>query len=781
MTQKSYFCFKITGVVQGVGFRPFIYREAVNRGLIGYVKNTGQGVEIVCDDKEQMKAILEELPPLASVSAIKVSTIHLTSPSPSWEEGKFQILFSEDSSEAKTAKIPADTAICEDCITELLDKNNRRHNYFFISCTNCGPRYSLAEGLPFDRETTSLKSFKLCGECQHDYTDPSNRRFHAQTTACVDCGPQITLYKNGEKVEEDPLKKTIELIQQGEIVSVKGIGGFSLFSLADKKTTETLRTLLNRPIKPFAVMAKDLEMAKKLVHISETEAEILQSKERPIVLCKKVATPSNSPYPGGEVHSISPNNRIGIMLPYTGIHHLLFESIKEPLIVSSANLPGIPIPTKREEQNWEYILDYNRVITNFSDDSIVKCIGKTPLIIRRSRGYAPNEIMIPKKYQTTSSDLLAVGAEMKNTFCLKNDKALMLSPHIGNTAILENLANFEKVLKQSKNFAPIEPQQVLHDKNHQFNTTNLANTLNITTAGVPHHGAHAFSVAMEHNLDDFIAIVADGTGLGDDGKVWGGEVFHNDKRIGHLEYQPLIGGDSANKNPVKILTGILSKFMTTDEVLEFLNKINPTFKKSDINIYLQQKEQGINTIETSSCGRILDAAAILLEFGTKNHYEGYLAEMLESNSYPCTQAPLAPPVPQGILSCAGLTIHLKEGEDLPLFFEPVIEEENGLLVLKTTELFAFLVKNLEKISHQKLATFVQLYLAKGFWEIAQRKNKILPVVFSGGCAYNDIMTSFLSEKGVRLNKEIPSGDGGISAGQISYRLWSTRTKKRAPD
>ncbi len=732
----SYYLFKITGVVQGVGFRPFIYREAVANNVYGYVKNTSEGVEILANNKEKISKILENLPPLAMVSSIKIEKVR--TPIRTFDD--FEIKFSEKSTKIKNAKIPADTTICDDCVSELLDgNNNRRYKYFFISCTNCGPRYSLSKSLPFDRETTSLKDFKLCEECQEEYENPIDRRFHAQTIACPKCGPKLSFYEKGKQIETNPLDKTIDLIKKGEIVSVKGIGGFSLFSLADRQTTEKLRKTLKRPYKPFAIMVRNLEMAKKFVEISDKEAEVLEGKERPIVLCKKKSE---------KFSHLSKNNRLGIILPYTALHHLFFEEIDQPMIITSANMPNMPIPTTKEEQSWQYILDYNREITNFSDDSIVKVIAGNPLLIRRSRGLVPNEISLPSNYQNHKEDILAVGGEMKNTFCINKENSLLLSPHLGNTAKLENFNNFKVTLNKFIATSNAKPKIILSDSHLEFNTSlwakKYAKEQNIKHIEVQHHLAHGASVALEHNVTNTFSIVGDGLGWGSDECIWGGEVFFNQKRIGHLEYQKLVGGDIANKEPVRFLVGILEKFMNKKEIYEILSN----FKSSDLNIFHTLAKENFNCIKTSSCGRILDGASILLGLGKENYYEGYLAEMLESGS------------------CL---------DEKYLFLEPIIKKQNDKYILKTTELFEFLVKNLDKISKDKLASFVQLYLAKGFLEIIDKykltinSKKDLPITWSGGCAYNKTMTTYLLSKGVKINKNIPAGDGGISVGQVAYK------------
>ena len=781
---QKYFLFQLYGQVQGVGFRPFFYREAKKKGLKGYIKNTGRGVEILVNQKNAVLEILKNLPPLA-----KIDKMEIAEKKSEEKFSNFEIRFSDKVCETVGAKIPPDISICDDCVEELLDSENRRYQYFFTNCTNCGPRYSLSEKLPFDREHTALKGFSLCEECEKEYKNQEDRRFHAQTIACATCGPKLSFFENGKKLNTDPLAKTIELLQEGKVVSIKGIGGFFLCCKAEKEIMESLRIKLNRPHKPFAILMKDLEMARKFVRISKKEEVILSSKERPIVLCEKRedlkakqdilhSCEGRNPF-----YYLSENNRLGVMLPYTALHHLIFQQLDVPLVMTSANLPNAPIPTRREVQDWQYILDYDREITNFSDDSIIKVLGNQPLIIRRSRGTVPEEIQIPEIFlneQTKDLEILAVGSEMKNTFCLKQKESLILSPHLGNTFYLENFENFKCTIQKFLKITGSCPEVILCDGNKDFNVSGFARKFaeekGLKYLEVSHHLAHVFSVAIEHNLQDFIGIAADGTGVGRDGKVWGGEVFRiqnqNEKRIGHLEYQTLVGGDIANKEPVRYLVGILEKFMP----LEKIQKLLPQFDSSSISTFYAQKQQGFNVVETSSCGRVLDAVAILLGFGEKNFYEGYLAEKLESMS----------------------------GEGNEMFFEPILKEEEGLLVLKTTELFEFLAENLEKIPRENLAAFVQLYLAKGLWIIGEagqnrmdsclRRNEVdfrvrrneektdsfgkdegkmeslLPVVFSGGCAYNSIMNKFFVQKKVLYNEKIPSGDGGISAGQIGYFL-----------
>ena len=760
---SQFHLFIIKGVVQGVGFRPFVYREAVKRNLKGFVKNTPQGVEILADDKAAVFEILKNLPPLAKVEHVEVQAPSISLESREMYE-TFRIAFSSnDLVNLEGAKIPADTATCDNCVTELLDPKNRRHGYFFISCTNCGPRFSIAEKIPFDRKNTSLKDFNLCKKCDQEYGDPMNCRFHAQTTACDNCGPQLEFYEKGEKLDTNPLLHTIELLQKNEIVSIKGVGGFFLTCVANASNTQKLRVILKRPKKPFALMVKDLEMAEKLCKISAKEKELLLSKERPIVLCE---TPSNSPLTRGGPNRLSENDRLGIMLPYSGLHHLLFEKIDQPLIVTSANMPGFPIPLNREDQDWDFILDYNRAITNFSDDSIFKVIEQQSLLIRRSRGFVPQTIEIPQNYQTYVGDILAVGTEMKNVFAFKKGNQITLSPHLGNMEGLENFENFKITLDRFLKLTQANPQMILCDANPEFQISAFAKMYaeekNIKCIPVQHHLAHVFSVALEHDLTNFCGIAADGTGYGEDGKVWGGEVFRNNKRVGHLEYQKLVGGDAANKEPIRFLVGILEKFMDLEKIPDLLrsNPLNPPFqgdlfRDKSIKVFYQQAQQNFNCIETSSCGRVLDAAAILLGFGDKNHYEGYLAEMLEAGVQKGDHKnPLNPPY---------------QGD---LLFDPVIEKQGDQYILMTTPLFEFLVKNLDINPREKLAYLVLKYLALGLYEIYEKSSgeKKMDLVFSGGCVYSSVMSKILISKGVKLNKNVPAGDGGISVGQIGYFL-----------
>ncbi len=756
-TEVVFHRFFIQGVVQGVGFRPYIFNACIERGLTGYVQNTGSGVVAVVSDKETFIEILARVPQNARVDSYTVEEVG----------GTFTDFTIKDSEGVGYAEIPPDFFLCDECREELNDPKSRRHEYFFTTCTNCGPRFTITKKIPYDRNTTTMDEFPMCEACKMEYTDPHNRRYHAQTIACPDCGPRLTLYENAVAVTEndtDALEKTIKLLQEGEIVAIKGIGGFHLACKTDEETVAKLKNLRSRKDKPFAVMCRDIEMVMSVGNPNEAQKQALLSPERPIVLI-----PKKNP-----MNAVSELDTVGIMLPYSALHHLLFEKIGEPLVMTSSNRADEPMSTIREEQLVPYVLDHGREITNAADDSVVKIIAGHTFFIRRSRGYVPRSISIPKNEHT----LLALGAEMNNTFCVaKPDGKAILSQHMGNTANLESFERYKETVHRFLCFAEAEPRGIIADLHPGYNTAEfgelLSEELCVPLIKVQHHKAHAYGTALENGLNDFVAIVGDGLGYGEDGTIWGGEIFHNNERVGHLEQHLQVGGDSATRYPAKMLFSILRNFLSVPEAEKYMNE---AFSPDDLTLLDKQRTEKFNAPLTSSCGRVLDAAAFLLGFCNERTYDGRPAMLLEANSFG------------------------------PLPLAPVVKDN----VLMTTPLFEFLVTNLEK-DKKRLAATVQRYLAEGLYEIAQqfatgrmdlnevrgarereaesystygegssnRSNEEIrqihtpsnkPIVWTGGCAYNTIMTGFMLEQGVLVNKNIPAGDGGISFGQIAYVL-----------
>jgi len=714
---------KINGIVQGVGFRPFIYRKCTGLKLSGYVKNTGAGVEVLVDDREKFLKILNEIPPLARIDDYTIEEVKINK-----KFNDFKILVSSESE--GIAFVPPDGFLCDDCLRELKDKKNLRNDYFFITCTNCGPRYTIIERTPYDRDKTTMSDFEMCDFCKKEYTDPMNRRYHAQTVACKTCGPKLALYHNGKKIKGG-IKETAELIKKGEIVAIKGIGGFHIACATRDCVVLRLRKIEKiRENKPFAVMVKNFEMLGKIADFNEIEKKLLTSKERPIVILKKLNKNS--------LASVSNLDTIGVMLPYTGLHYLLFDYLDEPVIMTSSNLPESPITTELREQFIPYILDNDRRIVNPLDDSVIKVIAKKKLFIRRSRGFVPGAIKIAD-VRGVNKQILALGAEMMNTFCIYREGNAILSGHIGNTRNMRTFEYSKKIINKFLNFTKTKPEVLISDLHPEYNTSKyareLSEKLNIPLIKVQHHKAHVYSAAAEHELDDFAGIACDGLGYGTDGKIWGGEVFHNNERIGSLEEHVMLGGDSSVKNPPKMLIGILMKFLDENEVKKIMIKLK-YYKNNEINLLHNQYKENFNCLKTTSMGRVLDAASALLGICDKRTYDGEPAMMLESSS----------------------------GE--PYYLKPVIKKEDRW-VLKTTPVFEYLIENIDK-DKERLAATVQYYIAKGLFEIAEKYKK--PIVFSGGCAYNRLMTGYLVGKGVYLNEKVPAGDGGISFGQVAYFL-----------
>lgn len=700
------FRFVVKGVVQGVGFRPFVYRECVNAGLKGYVQNTGSGVVIVSDDREKLEEILKHLPPLASIDSIEVDEI----------EGDFSDFSIVQSSGKGYAEVPPDLYLCEDCFRELNDSGDRRYGYFFITCTNCGPRFSMTENSPYDRPMTSMSDFQMCERCKKEYENPSDRRYHAQTIACHDCGPKINLFSDG--LDAGGIKEAAELIKRGEIVAIKGVGGFHLASNIEPGTLSKLREFTGRPNKPYAIMVKDLEMLDEIAEYDDEQKRLLTSIERPIVLLKKKKA----------LEGVSELDTVGVMLPYTALHYLLFDFINQPLVMTSANMPDNPITTEKNQQFVKHVLSHDRRIVNPVDDSVIKAIGGKKLLLRRSRGFVPKSIQLPKDCR----DMLALGAEMNSTFCVVKGGRATLSQFLGNTANQDAFEQYKKTIEQFLNMTKCRPELIVCDFHPSYNTSiyaqSLSNKLGVPLVKVQHHLAHAYSVVAEHDIHDFTAIVCDGLGYGSDGNIWGGEVFVNDKRVGHLEEQYLIGGDSATIHPAKFLYSVLSRFLDASELNGVMSGF---FSSQELGLLSKQLEQRFNCPVTTSCARVLDAAAVLLGLCKERTYDGRPAMLLESFS---TE---------------------------PYELAPVIEGD----VLMTTPIFKFLVENMEK-DKGRLAATVQQYLAEGLFSIASRHGK--QVVFSGGCAYNEIMTSYMLEQGVFVNEQVPCGDGGISFGQVAY-------------
>jgi len=741
--------FSITGVVQGVGFRPFIAQACTAAGLRGFVQNTGTCVVVVVDDKERFLAILQRLPPLARIDTLKIEEV----------EGRYDDFSIKESEGKGFAEIPPDLFLCPDCRKELTDPANRRHGYYFLTCTNCGPRFSITRRSPYDRATTTMAGFEMCAACAREYASPANRRYHAQTIACHDCGPRLSLIVDGQQrvcSEAESITIAARMIKSGAIVAIKGVGGFHLACRPTPEAVAKLRRLTGRREKPFAIMCRDITMVQQRARVTKQEEELLLSVERPIVILKKQdnreesgkeesgkkreveksgkeeeSSTGEADEQDDSLRAVSELDSVGIMLPYTALHYLLLDALGEPVVMTSSNLSDAPITTTEGEQAANIILTHERRIENPVDDSLMKIVAGRPLLLRRSRGFVPRSLPV----KGPQRQLLALGAEQENTFCVLKDGKAFLSQYMGTTSNSDAFKRYKKMIRKFLRFTDCTPEAVVVDAHPGYNTSRygaeLAAELGLPLIRVQHHEAHAAAVAMEHGLEEPVSIVCDGLGYGKDGTIWGGEVFSvRDgafERVGHLEEQLQLGGDSATIFPDKMLYAILSRFLSHKECKRYVTG----FTDEELGILRSQLKQRLNCPVTTSCGRILDAAAALLDLCHERSYEGRPAMLLDA--------------------------HATRAYDL----EPVIEGN----VLMTTPLFRFLVENREKES-SRLAATVQTYLARGLHAIAAAFGK--PITFSGGCAYNRSMTAYMVKQGVFVNEQVPCGDGGISFGQVAH-------------
>ncbi|MEM2105637.1 MAG: carbamoyltransferase HypF [Candidatus Bathyarchaeia archaeon] len=745
----------VTGIVQGVGFRPFIYRIAVKNGLKGYVRNRGDaGVEILLEgSKENIEAFLRDLhekkPPLARIHEVVVKRLEGAD-----KYENFTIYKSSEEAEFSGSVIPPDIAICDECLKELRDPADPRYNYFFITCTDCGPRYTIIEKLPYDRENTTMRDFYMCGFCQKEYKDPLNRRFHAQTVACPRCGPKVYLTTaNGEQVgTSDPIREAGKLISEGFIVAVKGYGGFHVATSTVKdEPLARLRKVKHRSQKPFAIMARSLEAAKTFAEISEKEAELLTSYTRPIVLLKKKSTYYLSDLVAPGLHNV------GVMLPYTGLHYMFFDKVDDAaFVMTSANPPNQPIIKDNDEAlqklggTVDYFLFHNRQIAHRCDDSVVRMHNGKPVFIRRSRGYAPAPIMLRERAEKC---VLGLGGELNNTACiLLGDKAFV-SQHIGDVENVETRTFLENAAKHLIHLTNSKVDTIVCDLHPKFITTRLAKDLAEQNGWqliqVQHHYAHVAALMVEHNVDEIVGICCDGYGYGEDGEAWGGEIILGSrknagfKRLAHLEKQPLIGGDLATKYPLRMAAAMLHKKIDVEKWLLENSSCFPHGEK-EIQIILKQLDKGVDSLtQTTSCGRVLDAAAAVLGVCCERTYEGEPAMKLEAAAI--------------------------NGKDT-LKLKPIIEGN----ILKTTEMLMEIFRNRKKKTIENLAYSAHAYLARGLAQLAIEKaqeNGVNAVGFSGGAACNEILTKIMRETveaaGLRflVHNAIPPGDGGLSFGQ----------------
>lgn len=724
----------IQGRVQGVGFRPCVYKLAQQLGLTGFIQNNSSGVLIEIQGEclsEFIPKLKDRLPPLAKINNIQLISLPNNS-----NETTFKIL---DSQKGKVNTIIApDACICPECLEELFDPDSRYYRYPFLNCTNCGPRFTITRNLPYDRSRTSMSQFPLCQSCQSDYLNPDNRRYHAQPTACIACGPQLSVSVN----------EITQRILEGEIIALKGLGGYQLICDArNEEAISKLRIRKNRESKPFALMVANIESAERLVAVSSKAKLVLESKERPIVLLRKRETSLPD--------VIAPGlNHLGVMLPSTPLHYLLFNSFAggpdycqwfnefHPmiLVVTSANIGGEPliIDDQKAEQGLASIADkivpYDRKIITRADDSVVHFINESPVLIRRSRGYVPEPLKLPYAIPPT----LAVGGHLKNTFCITRGDEAFVSQHIGGLNNKATIEFFHESLNHLLRFLAVKPERIAHDLHPDFYTSRFAQEYGIPSYGVQHHHAHLASVAAEHGIQEpILGLVLDGYGLGSNGEAWGGELLLLEKaaskRIGHFFPIPQPGGEIAAREPWRMAASVLYSLGRGHE-------ISQRFKEQpQAPLLLQLLEKKINCPATSSCGRLFDAVSALLGVELLSHFEGQAAMRLESI---VTQ-------PQTLHN--GWVIN-----DTVFDMRPALE-----FIANTPD--PQLGANL---FHGTLITGLTEWVMR-----ICREKRIHMILLSGGCFLNQILAeglmNSLIKSGIKplLPKLLPPNDGGIALGQ----------------
>ncbi len=760
----------VTGIVQGVGFRPFIWRLAHQLGLSGFVFNNPQGVVIEAEGETDaltafVRAIRNNAPPLALIDSLTWQEIPVNG------DTTFQIVESHYDAE-RVALISPDVATCDDCLRELFDPADRRYRYPFLNCTNCGPRFTIIMDVPYDRERTTMRVFPMCPDCAREYHDPSDRRFHAQPTACPRCGPQLRLLiRNAEGqwretcVGDAALKEAARLLLSGHIVAVKGIGGYHLAcDAANEAVVRRLRESKHREFKPFALMVPDVETAKKLAFVSPEEEGLLASWRRPILLLRRRP---NAPV----ADSVAPRHRdLGLMLPYSPLHHLLMVEVKRPLVMTSGNLSDEPIAYKDDDalrrlgNMVDAFLMHNREIHIRCDDSVTRVVNGQEVLIRRSRGYAPQPVLLPFE---TPQPLLATGAMLKNTFALCRGRYAFVSHHIGD---LDNYAAYRAFVEGIEHFQrlfAIEPQLVAYDLHPDYPSTryalDFAAERDLPAIGVQHHHAHVAAVMAEYGLTGpVIGIAYDGTGYGTDGTVWGGEILvathEKFERAAHLEYVPMPGGEKAVREAWRMAAAWLWRAFG-DEGERLSCGIAERIGTDRWRALWRLLRSNLPQPQTSSLGRLFDAVASLLGICDVGAYEGHPAIWLE------------------MAAAAWMEQRADAYEPTPFTFEVT---DTFPILLKGKPVIRSIVQAVQRsVSPQLVAAQFHAAVVEATVQACLKirsRTDINEVVLSGGVMQNLLLLKWLirqlQQHGFRVfvPSKLPPNDGGICYGQAAVAI-----------
>ena len=765
----------VRGVVQGVGFRPFVYGLAIKHDLKGWVYNTSEDVKIEVEGKsEAVKQFQLELkakaPPLAHIEDTTTTYRHPIG------YKKFEIRNSL-AVEGKYQLISPDIATCQTCLSELLNPNDRRYRYPFTNCTNCGPRFTIIESMPYDRPKTTMRHFHMCPQCQAEYDNPLDRRFHAQPNACPKCGPRVKLVdaqgkeavaQKAKQAHSDAIAIASQLLEEGKIIAIKGLGGFLLACDATNEwAVNTLRHRKKRSSKPFAVMVSDIDEAKRHCYVSPSEEKLLTSIQNPIVLTKWKSDSSVS-------REVAPNlEYLGVMLPYTPLHHTLLRDTQLPLVMTSGNLSEEPIAKDNDEALRrlsgiaDYFLIHNRDIYSRYDDSVAMVEKETCQLVRRARSYAPYPITLPFK----AKQVLGCGAAMKNTFCLTKDSYAFLSQHIGDLENWETVEHFIDTISLYKRLFHIKPDLIACDLHPDYLSTKYAQELGRTFANgqdsvgiklipVQHHHAHIASCMADNGLEaPVIGVVFDGTGLGSDGHIWGGEFLVADyqsfNRMGHLEYLPLPGGDAAIERPYRTAIAYILSLLGENALsgLAFAKQVDEV----EISIIKRQIETRLNSPLSSSMGRLFDAVSALIGIRDRIDYEGQAAVELEMAAYPC----------------AGQK-HNEEATSEQNYPYHIIEDKS-VRVIKLDDLLSAIIGDLSQgIPQGRISIKFHNTVAQMTNEICQaitNETGIKQVALSGGVFQNRLLLrkaiNLLENNGFQVftHRQAPCNDGGIALGQ----------------
>lgn len=751
---------RVRGTVQGVGFRPFVYRIALRHNIAGWVLNDTLGVLVEAEGKtidvsHFLEALKKEAPSISQIESIETKERILTG------ERRFSILKSK-TCEGKEPVLPPDISTCKDCLQEIFHPGNRRFGYAFTNCTNCGPRYTIVEDTPYDRPRTSMRVFRMCQHCQEEYDSPEDRRFHAQPNACEVCGPRLMLMDRNRRPvrSDDELIRTVKLLKKGAIIAIKGLGGFHLACDAKSDSAvEKLRRRKERPYKPFAVMSQDTATVRKYAEVSELEREMLESCASPIVLLRRK--------PGRIISEmVAPGiSDIGVMLPYTPLHHLLVKDNFVALVMTSGNLTDEPTIAANEvafeklSHIADYFLTHNRDILIQNDDSIVKVLAGEPVVMRRARGFVPQPIRLPGIAEDLP-DILAVGAEEKGTVCFVKGGRAFLSQHLGDLKNRESIISFENTIGHVERLLKVDPKIIAHDLHPSYSSTRYAlRRKGVQTVAIQHHFAHIAACLAENGVqEEVIGLSFDGVGLGTDGRSWGGEFFIADltgfERVGHLKYTCLPGADAAAKEPYRMAIAYLVDAFGR-EALPLAQELLPDVgRKADM--VFQMIEKQVNCPMTSSVGRLFDAAASLAGQCLVNTYEGQAPMELESLAW-------------------------NEPEHKDDCYPYEIRQETDMSIVDVSPMIRSIVKDAKEGKGKSyIARRFHDTIARCAFEMCLRLREtqhLNGVALSGGVFQNKYLTeklvSLLEQGGfaVYRHKLVPPNDGCISLGQAAVAAY----------